>query len=114
MELFESVKDDGFDFFLTAQGGLKGTSKPVYYRVLLNENYVWKPTSGKGSPLTADMIKKVTFAMSHQYGTATKATRMIPVIHYARRLAETAIGYVKCKFKNFVFYSFLQRICIFI
>ena len=30
--------DDQFDFLLTPQGGLKGTSKPMYYRVLTNEN----------------------------------------------------------------------------
>lgn len=27
-----------FSFLLTAQGGLKGTSKPMYYRCILNEN----------------------------------------------------------------------------
>jgi hypothetical protein len=26
---------DSYDFILTAQGGLKGTSKPIYYRVRL-------------------------------------------------------------------------------
>lgn len=29
------ASEDNYDFLLTAQGGLKGTSKPVYYRVRL-------------------------------------------------------------------------------
>lgn len=29
------ASDDSYDFLLTAQGGLKGTSKPIYYRVRL-------------------------------------------------------------------------------
>lgn len=32
MQLFPPVNNSCDDFFLTAQGGLKGTSKPVYYR----------------------------------------------------------------------------------
>lgn len=33
------LEDGGsFSFLLTAQGGLKGTSKPMYYRCILNEN----------------------------------------------------------------------------
>jgi len=34
MQLFRNADDDRFDFFLIPQGGLKGTSKAVYYRVL--------------------------------------------------------------------------------
>jgi hypothetical protein len=43
----ESTYTQGFDFLLTAHGGLKGTSKPILYRVILNENFVWKPDSEK-------------------------------------------------------------------
>ena len=32
MQLFPQANNSCEDFFLTAQGGLKGTSKPVYYR----------------------------------------------------------------------------------
>ena len=62
-----------FDFILTAHGGLKGTSKPVYYRVLLNDNLTIKPLgSDLGTPLTKFELEKMTYHMSFQYGTATK------------------------------------------
>jgi len=90
IELFE-VKDEGYDFLLTAQGGLKGTSKPIYYRVLLNENAIWK----KGpTPLTKDALQLCTYHQSYQYGTATKAVRSVPVVYYSKRLAEMAMGYI--------------------
>jgi hypothetical protein len=31
-------EDGSFSFLLTAQGGLKGTSKPMFYRCIVNEN----------------------------------------------------------------------------
>lgn len=67
LELFSDQSDSSFDFLLTAQGGLKGTSKPVYYRVLINENSVFKV---KGFPqatqLTKQTIEKMTYHMAFQ------------------------------------------------
>jgi hypothetical protein len=34
IQIFEQRNSTGFDFLLTAQGGLKGTSKPIFYRVV--------------------------------------------------------------------------------
>jgi len=96
---FEDPRDDGYDFLLTSQGGLKGTSKPVMYRVLLNENVVWRPQgefSSKGSPLTKEKLQLCTFHMAFQYGTATKAVRDVPVVKYSKRLAGQMMGY--CSF----------------
>lgn len=75
------------DFLLTAQGGLKGTSKPVFYRELLNEN---------GS-LTPEVLQSVVFGLSFHYGTATKATRRLSVAQYSKRLAEQFLAYLPCK-----------------
>lgn len=33
-QVFEQRNSSNFDFLLTAQGGLKGTSKPIFYRVV--------------------------------------------------------------------------------
>ena len=33
-QIFEDRNSDGFDFLLTAHGGLKGTSKPIFYRTV--------------------------------------------------------------------------------
>lgn len=79
---------DSSDFFLTAQGGLKGTSKAVQYRVLLNEN---KAT------LTPEVLRSLVFGLSFAYGTATKATRRLSVAQYAKRMAEQFLSYLPCK-----------------
>jgi len=94
IDLYEDASSTGFDFLLTSQGGLKGTSKPVYYRVLLNENAIWKSSQGSDKPLGKELLQHVTYYQSYQYGTATKAVRGIPLIYYSRRLAHRAMGYV--------------------
>jgi len=81
-----------FDFLLTAHQGIKGTSKTVLYKTLLNENVIFR--GGEGStPLTAETLKLVTYHMSFQYGTATKAVRLVPVLCYSGRLASNMTGY---------------------
>ena len=62
MQLFPLKDESCDDFLLTAQGGLKGTSKPIFYRVRLNENKVWGPTGA--TPLTKDTLEKCTYQMS--------------------------------------------------
>mmetsp|Transcript_2877 Transcript_2877/g.6001 ORF Transcript_2877/g.6001 Transcript_2877/m.6001 type:complete len:344 (+) Transcript_2877:2689-3720(+) len=91
---FEDPREAGYDFLLTSQGGLKGTSKPVMYRVLLNENAVWKPHNYAGSALTKTKLQLCTFHMAFQYGTATKAVRIPPVVKYSQRLAGMMMGYI--------------------
>ena len=73
----DSKSCTGFDFFLTPQGGLKGTSKPVYYRTLYNENAVWKPTNGNSTPLDKDKLENLVYHMSFQYGSATKVSKYV-------------------------------------
>jgi len=87
-----NVPDGGCDFLLTAQGGLKGTSKPIYYRVILNEN----AELGKrnATPLTKEKLELATYHMSFQYSTATKAVRAVPVVFYSSKLAGIVMGYI--------------------
>eukprot|EP00548_Thalassiothrix_antarctica_P021134 CAMPEP_0194179776 /NCGR_PEP_ID=MMETSP0154-20130528/13179_1 /TAXON_ID=1049557 /ORGANISM="Thalassiothrix antarctica, Strain L6-D1" /LENGTH=790 /DNA_ID=CAMNT_0038895255 /DNA_START=366 /DNA_END=2738 /DNA_ORIENTATION=+ len=95
--VFEPSDYDGFDFLLTSQGGLKGTSKPIFYRTIYNENYVWKPEkedSSRVTQLTKQKLQQITYSMTFQYGTATKAVRMVPVIKYSVRLASTFVSYL--------------------
>lgn len=61
---------NGCDFLLTAQGGLKGTSKPIYYRVLLNENA--EIGCQGATALNKKKLELATYHMSFQYSTATK------------------------------------------
>jgi len=84
--------DGSFDFLLTPQGGLKGTSKPMLYRVILNENVAGRER------LTRDDIYNMTYRMAFQYGTATKAPRKVPVLLNSERLANRVIKYGGCKY----------------
>lgn len=91
----DSNSSTGFDFLLTPQGGLKGTSKPVYYRTVYNENAVWKPISGVSTPLDKDKLENLVYHMSFQYGSATKVSkyciksRLIRILLRFRRLKNT-------------------------
>jgi hypothetical protein len=57
------ASDDMFDFLLTPQGGLKGTSKPMYYRVVTNENMV---DEANPNGLRKEDLYKIVYAMSFQ------------------------------------------------
>jgi hypothetical protein len=67
LHVFSSTRQDSSDFLLTAQGGLKGTSKPVYYRTLLNENGVYGVDGyAAATPLLKGMMEKITYHMAYQ------------------------------------------------
>lgn len=68
-----STDETLFDIVLTAQGGLKGTSKPFVHRVILNENAEYGPCDGT-TPLTKTLFQEATYHMSYQYSTATKVS----------------------------------------
>ena len=89
--MFRRVEESSYDFLLTPHGGLKGSSKPVYYRVLLNENDIY--VSG-GSPLSRTDLEALTYQQSFLYSTATKATRSVPVVQYSKNLASQAMGWI--------------------
>lgn len=82
------------DFFMISQGGLKGTSKAVYYRMLLNEN-----DQGE-RPLTKAELQKILYGMSFQYGTATRAPRLASVLQYSSRLANLIMGSEEYMFQH--------------
>ena len=81
-------------FLLTAQGGLKGTSKPVLYRTLLNENEYHRPSNQAATPLTREKLERLVYHMSFQYTTATKAVRLPPVIGYSKKSADIMMMYI--------------------
>jgi eukaryotic translation initiation factor 2C len=95
------LAEDPLSFLLTAQGGLKGTSKPVFYRMLLNQN---------GS-LTREVLESVVFGLSFQYPTATKATRRLSLAQYCKRLSEQLISYLPCKL-SFIPAGTYHHLCI--
>jgi hypothetical protein len=74
--LYTEPDGSGYDFLLTAHGGGLGTSKPVHYRIILNENGVFRPndTNKTATPLTKSKLEQATYEMSFQYSTATKVS----------------------------------------
>lgn len=60
---------------------------------MLNENAVYRP-GGNCTPLTKEKLQLCTYFQSYQYGTATKAVRAVPVVHYSSRVANMFMGYV--------------------
>ena len=63
---------DGDSFYLVAQGGMKGTSKPVKYVVHVNENSA--PVDGRSTGLTLQNLIECTFYMAWKYPSATKVS----------------------------------------
>lgn len=93
-----SSSDGGPNFLLIAQHGLKGTSRALYYKVLINENFAVPDHLREAcTALSSELLQKITFCMSFHYGTATKSVRHVPVVLYSKRLAEQVLGYLSCK-----------------
>jgi hypothetical protein len=80
-------------FYLIAQGGLKGTSKPVKHIVFLNENE--SPSQGR-SGLTIENLMNLVYQLCWNYPTATKAVRELPPIKYAKRLGNQVLSSMNC------------------
>lgn len=132
--IYSEPDDKGYDFLLVAHGGIKGTSKTVHYRTILNENAVFRPSSSNASPLTKSTLELLTYQMSFQYSTASKvcyncykaskifassnclsllitlqAVRVVPVVHYSSRLSEEVMKFYACKCISIMFYCILLQ-----
>ena len=64
-------------YYLIAQGGLKGTSKPVKHIVILNENE--NVVNGRNG-LTLQNLMNCTYQMCFKYPTATKVCATIFIV----------------------------------
>jgi len=99
------------DFFLTAHGGLKGTSKPMLYRTIVNEN----DFNGGLQQLTYEMSFQCKFRKTRLGivfrtvwchltlelvldGSATKAPRKVPVLLNSEKLSSRIMKSAGCKY----------------
>ncbi|KAJ1917762.1 hypothetical protein H4219_003016 [Mycoemilia scoparia] len=64
------------NFYLLSHPGLKGTSRPNHYFVLVDENN-FKP----------EEIQKMTYNMCYNYGLCTRAVSVPPAIYYSHKAA---------------------------
>lgn len=67
---------DGFDFFLNSHAGLKGTSRPTHYRVLVDENN-YGP----------DGLEMMTYWLCYLYCRCTRSVSVVPPAYYAHHAA---------------------------
>ncbi|KAI0236467.1 hypothetical protein L0F63_003111, partial [Massospora cicadina] len=73
-----------FDFFLQAHSGLQGTSRPIHYHVLIDEN-----------KHSCDALQSLCYNLCYLFTRATRAVSLIPPIYYAHLAAERARAHYK-------------------
>ncbi|KAG1347516.1 hypothetical protein COCNU_06G013450 [Cocos nucifera] len=73
-----------FDFYLCSHAGIKGTSRPTHYHVLLDENR-----------FTADTLQMLTNNLCYTYARCTRSVSVVPPAYYAHLAAFRARYYVE-------------------
>ncbi|KAF2940683.1 hypothetical protein DAI22_03g292100 [Oryza sativa Japonica Group] len=73
-----------FDFYLCSHSGIKGTSRPTHYHVLLDEN-----------GFKADTLQTLTYNLSYTYARCTRAVSIVPPAYYAHLGAFRARYYME-------------------
>ncbi|KAI9004613.1 Piwi domain-containing protein [Gaertneriomyces semiglobifer] len=68
-----------FDFYLCSHAGLKGTSRPVHYQVLHDDN-----------KLTQNDLQKLAYELCYLYGKATRSVSIVTPVYYAHIVAKRA------------------------
>ncbi|KAL7753006.1 hypothetical protein RI367_001457 [Sorochytrium milnesiophthora] len=75
----EITHPNGFDFYLQSQAGLLGTSRPVHYHVIHDENN-----------FTVDNLVSLTYNLCFTFARATRSVSIVPPVYYADLVANRA------------------------
>ena len=73
-------------FFQKNIGGLKGTSRPIHYLVLVDENQ-----------FGVDAIQALCFRLSFLFARCTKAISIVPCINYADLVADRVRKHIQAR-----------------
>ncbi|GMH17535.1 hypothetical protein Nepgr_019376 [Nepenthes gracilis] len=73
-----------FDFYLCSHAGIKGTSRPAHYHVLLDENN-----------FSADELQSLTNNLCYTYARCTRSVSIVPPAYYAHLAAFRARFYME-------------------
>ncbi|CAB4390624.1 unnamed protein product [Rhizophagus irregularis] len=73
-----------FDFFLQSHSSLQGTSRPIHYNVLHDENN-----------FTADGIQTLTYRLCYLSARCTLSISQVPAVYYAHLIANRAKHYFR-------------------
>ncbi|XP_010933336.1 protein argonaute MEL1 [Elaeis guineensis] len=78
-----------FDFYLCSHAGIKGTSRPTHYHVLLDENH-----------FSADTLQMLTNNLCYTYARCTRSVSVVPPAYYAHLAAFRARYYIESEFSD--------------
>ncbi|CAL4887339.1 unnamed protein product [Urochloa decumbens] len=73
-----------FGFYLCSQAGTQGTTRPVYYRMLWDENR-----------FTADAFQCLTNYLCYTYARCTHSVSIVPPVYYAHLMASRGRAYME-------------------
>ncbi|KAG2670876.1 hypothetical protein I3760_14G107600, partial [Carya illinoinensis] len=73
-----------FDFYLKSHAGILGTSRPIHYHVLYDENR-----------FTADALQMLTNNLCYTYARCTRSVSIVPPAYYAHLAAFRARYYIE-------------------
>ncbi|GES75473.1 piwi domain-containing protein [Rhizophagus clarus] len=76
--------EQDFDFFLQSHSCLQGTSRPIHYNVLYDENN-----------FTADGIQTLTYRLCYLSARCTLSISQVPAVYYAHLIANRAKHYFR-------------------
>nr|AZZ70070.1 argonaute 7 [Erythranthe lewisii] len=65
-----------FDFYLCSHWGVKGTSRPIHYHILWDEN-----------KFTSDEVQKLVYNLCYTFMRCTKPISLVPPVYYAHLAA---------------------------
>ncbi|KAL0363901.1 UNVERIFIED_CONTAM: protein argonaute 7 [Sesamum angustifolium] len=65
-----------FDFYLCSHWGVKGTSRPIHYHILWDENH-----------FTSDEVQKLVYNLCYTFVRCTKPISLVPPAYYAHLAA---------------------------
>ncbi|KAJ3124752.1 hypothetical protein HK098_000898 [Nowakowskiella sp. JEL0407] len=68
-----------YDFYLTAQAGIQGTSRPTHYHILWDEN-----------DFTPDELQEITYRLCFLFNRCSRAVSLVPAAYYAHLVAYRA------------------------
>eukprot|EP01026_Neomeris_dumetosa_P014142 TRINITY_DN1507_c0_g1_i1.p1 TRINITY_DN1507_c0_g1~~TRINITY_DN1507_c0_g1_i1.p1 ORF type:complete len:1050 (+),score=164.29 TRINITY_DN1507_c0_g1_i1:432-3152(+) len=70
-----------FDYYLVSHQGIQGTSRPIHYTVILDENR-----------FGADAMQLMTYWMTYTFCRCTRSVSVVPPVYYANEVCKKGVG----------------------